>query len=106
VALHGVTGVSVSGSTVSGAVNVVSTFGGNAPGGPNSNGPSFGLVRLNPGVWFEQAAGAVQSHGGDLNALTPYGTLFASQGAPSSLQTVLTPATTSRAPSTGATWCT
>lgn len=91
VALNGTQGITVSGSTVSGAVNVVSTFTGNAPSGPSSNGPSFGLVRLNPGVSLQQAAGAVGSHHGDLNALTPYGTLFVSQGAPSSLQTTLTP---------------
>ncbi|MBV9002969.1 MAG: hypothetical protein JO304_28190, partial [Solirubrobacterales bacterium] len=48
VALHGGQGVSVSGSTVSGAVNVVSTFSGKAPTGPNSNEPSFALVRLDP----------------------------------------------------------
>ena len=91
VALSGTHGVSVSGSTVSGAVNVVSTFKGHAPSGPNSNGPTFGLVRLNPGVSLQQAVGAVQSHGGDLNALTPYGALFADAGAPGSIQTVLTP---------------
>jgi len=91
VALQGVNGVSVSGSTVSGAVNVVSTFSGKAPSGPNSNGPSFGLVRLDPGVSLQQADNAVVSHHGDLDALTPYGTLFVSQSAPSTLQTVLTP---------------
>jgi hypothetical protein len=91
VALNGTKGVSVSGSTVSGAVNVVATFSGKAPSGPNSNGPAFGLVRLDPGVSGQQAGGAVQSHHGDINALTPYGSLFVSQGAPSSLQTVLTP---------------
>ena len=91
IALTGTTGVSVSGSEVSGAVNVVSTFSGKAPSGPNSNGPTWGLIRLNPGVTALQAAGAVQSHHGDLNALTPYGSLFADDSAPGTAQTVLTP---------------
>jgi hypothetical protein len=91
IALNGVTGVSVSGSEVSGAVNVVSTFTGNAPSGPNSNGPTWGLVRLNPGVSVLQAAGAVQSAHGDINALTPYGSLFADNSAGVPTQTVLTP---------------
>jgi hypothetical protein len=91
IALTGTTGVSVSGSTVSGAVNVVSTFSGKAPGGPNSNGPTWGLVRLNPGVSMLQAVAAVQSHHGDLNALTPYGSLFADASAPGTVQTVLSP---------------
>ena len=90
IALSGTNGVSVSGSEVSGAVNVVSTFSGQAPSGPN-NGPAWGLIRLNPGVTVLQAAGAVQSHHGDLNALTPYGSLFADDAAPGAAQTVLTP---------------
>lgn len=90
VALQGTQGVSVSGSTLSGAVNVVSTFSGHVPPGPNS-APAFGLVRLDPGVSIQQAAGAVQSHHGDINALTPYGTLFVSQIAPGTVQTMLTP---------------
>ncbi len=91
IALTGTTGVSVSGSEVSGAVNVVSTFSGKAPGGPNSNGPTWGLVRLNPGATVLQAAGAVQSAHGDINALTPYGSLFADNSAGVPTQTVLTP---------------
>ena len=91
VALTGTKGISVSGSMVSGAVNVTSTFSGKAPGGPNANGPTFGLVRLNPGVTLQQADGAVQSHHGDLNALTPYGTLFVDATAPGTVQTVFTP---------------
>lgn len=91
VALTGTTGVSVSGSTVSGAVNVTSTFSGKAPSGPNANGPTLGLVRLNPGVTLQEAAGAVQSHKGDINALTPYGTLFVDANAPGTVQTTLTP---------------
>jgi hypothetical protein len=91
IALTGVTGVTVSGSEVSGAVNVVSTFTGKAPSGPNSNGPTWGLVRLNPGASIQQAAGAVQSHHGDLNALTSYGSLFADDSAPGAVQTLLTP---------------
>jgi hypothetical protein len=89
VSLSGATGVSVSGSAVSGAVNVVSTFHGKLPRG--SHGASVGIVRLNPGASLAQAGGAVQSHHGDLNALTPYGTLFVSTGAPGTVQTVLTP---------------
>jgi hypothetical protein len=91
IALTGTTGVTVSGSEVSGAVNVVSTFSGKAPSGPNSNGPTWGLVRLNPGVSVLQAAGAVQSAHGDINALTPYGSLFADNSAGVPTQTVLTP---------------
>jgi hypothetical protein len=91
IALTGTTGVSVSGSEVSGAVSVVSTFSGKAPSGPNSNGPTWGLVRLNPGVSIAQALAAVQAAHGDLNALTPYGSLLADGSAPGTEQTVLTP---------------
>ena len=91
VALTGTTGVSVSGSMVSGAVTVSTTFSGKVPSGPNSNGPGWGLVRLNPGVSMLDAVGAVQSHHGDINALTPYGSLFADGPAPDTVQTVLTP---------------
>ena len=91
VALKGITGVSVSGSEVSGAVSITATFTGKAPSGPNSNGPSFGIVRLAPGVTIQQAAGAVNASGGDLNALTPYARLFVSAAAPATVQTVLTP---------------
>lgn len=90
IALNGTHGVSVSGSMVSGAVDVVSTFTGKAPNGPG-NGPGFALVRLNPGVTLQQAVGAVQSHNGDLNALTAFGSLLADASAPGSVQTVLTP---------------
>ena len=90
VALKGVNGVTVSGTEVSGAVSVTATFAGKVPGGPN-NSPAFGLVRLNPGMTIQQAAGAVNSHGGDINALTPYGKLFVSAAAPGTVQTVLTP---------------
>jgi hypothetical protein len=91
VALKGVTGVSVSGSEVSGAVSITATFTGKAPSGPNSNTPSFGIVHLKPGVTIQQAAGAVNAAGGDLNALTAYGSLFVSASAPATVQTVLTP---------------
>jgi hypothetical protein len=83
-ALTGKTGIKVSGSTVSGAVNVTSTFSGKGQG-------EFGLVRLDPGVPFMEAFQAVQSHHGDINALTPFGALFVDAGAPSTVQTVLTP---------------
>ena len=91
VALKGITGVSVSGSEVSGAVSITATFTGKAPSGPNSNGPSFGIVRLAPGVTIQQAAGAVNASGGDLDALTPYARLFVSAAAPATVQTILTP---------------
>ncbi len=84
VALTGTKGVSVSGSAVSGAVNVVSTFSGKGQG-------NFGLVRLNPGVSLQQGFQAVQSHHGDINALDPYGALLVSATAPGTIQTVLTP---------------
>lgn len=84
IALTGTHGVAVSGSTVSGAVNIVSTYKGRGQG-------EMGIIRLNPGITIQQAAGAVQSQHGDLDALTPYGTLLVSAGAPSTVQTVLTP---------------
>ncbi len=90
VALHGTHGVSISGSTVSGAVNIVSTYSGGVPSG-SDGGPAYGLVRLDPGMSIQQAVGAVQRHNGDPNALTPYGTLLVSQAAPSTVQAVLTP---------------
>jgi hypothetical protein len=90
-ALTGTKGVSVSGSQVSGAVNVVSTFTGKGQG-------DVGLVRLNPALPPAQALAqglqAVQTHGGDLNALTPLGDAFVfDASAPSTTQTVLTPGT-------------
>jgi hypothetical protein len=80
VTIKGAKSVSVSGSTVSGAVNVV-----------GSGRGAFAIVRLDPGVAIQQAAGAVQSHHGDINALTPYGSLFVDAAAPGTVQTVLTP---------------
>jgi hypothetical protein len=88
-ALHGARGISMSGTAVSGAVTVTATFSGKLPKG--SHGAAFGLVRLNPGVTIQEAAGAVQSHHGDINALDPYGSLFADADAPGTIQTVLTP---------------
>ena len=84
VALAGNTGVSVSGSEVSGAVNVVATHAGKGQG-------AVALVRLNQGVTFQQAFHAVQSHHGNEDALTPYGAVTASANAPGTFQTVLTP---------------
>ncbi len=84
ITLTGTKGVSLSGTAVSGAVNVVSTFSGKGQG-------ELGLVRLNPGVSLPQAVGSVQSHHGDLNALTPYGSLFVDASAPGTVQTVLSP---------------
>lgn len=85
IALSGTHGVSVSGSTVSGAVSVVSTFTGKGHGGEGA------IVRLNPGVTLQQAIAAVNSHHGDPNALTPYGAIVFDASAPSTTQTVLTP---------------
>jgi hypothetical protein len=84
VAVTGKTGIAVSGSTVSGAVSITSTFSGKGQGG-------YGLVRLNQGVSFADALHAVQSHHGDPNALTPFGSLSVAADAPGTLQTVLTP---------------
>ena len=83
VAVTGKTGIAVSGSTVSGAVNVTSTFSGKGQG-------AYGLVRLNQGVSFPEALHAVQSRHGDINALTPFGTLIVDTGAPGTIQTLLT----------------
>jgi hypothetical protein len=84
VAVTGKTGVSVSGSTVSGAVSITSTFSGKGQG-------AYGLVRLHDGVTFQQAFQGVQSAHGDPNGLTPFGTLLVSADAPGTVQTVLTP---------------
>jgi hypothetical protein len=84
IATAGVHGVSVSGSAVSGAVNVVSTHTGKGQG-------EAAIVRLNPGVTLQQAIAAVQSHGGDPNALAGLGALIFDAGAPSTTQVVLTP---------------
>ena len=88
-ALTGKTGISVSGSEVSGAVNVVSTFSGKGQG-------QAALVRVNPALPPAQAVAqgfqAIQSHHGDLNALTALGdALVFDAGAPGTAQTVLTP---------------
>jgi hypothetical protein len=90
IALKGTTGVTVSGSTISGAVNILSTFSGKAPTGPNSNGPTLGLVRLRAGETIQDAFSAVGGNG-DLNKLTPYGSLMVDASAPSLVQTVLAP---------------
>ena len=84
VSLTGTKGVSVSGSMTSGAVSIVATHAGAGQG-------QFGIIRLNPGVSVQQAAGSVQSHHGDLNALDPYAALVVDSSAPSTVQTLLTP---------------
>lgn len=82
--------VSVGGSTVSGAVNVVTTVTGEKQG-------QAALVRLNPGVPFSafaQATAAVGAHHGDLNYLDPFGSLVfdaAASAGTSSAQTTLQP---------------
>lgn len=79
--------ITVSGTAVSGAVKIVSTFTGKGQG-------EYGLVRLAPGTTFAQANHAVQSHHGDTNALSSIGdVLVADAGAPSVIQTVLVPGT-------------
>ena len=88
IALNGVNGISVSGSEVTGAVTIVSTFSGKAPKGPNANTPTWGIVRLDDGVTLQQAVAAVTKAGGDLNALNGLATLFASAGAPGTVETV------------------
>jgi hypothetical protein len=95
IALTGKTGISVSKNTVpSGAVNVVTTFSG-------KGGGDFGIIRLNDGVTLQQAIHAVQSHHGDLNALTPYGALIVAAPAPGKLQTDLKPSDNYYAINTG-----
>jgi hypothetical protein len=89
VALAGKTGISVSGTEVSGAVKVVSTHTGKSQG-------AFALVRLNPNLppqtALQQGFQAVQSHHGDPNALTATGSsLIASANAPGTIETVLQP---------------
>ena len=84
VAVTGKTGIAVSGSKLSGAISITSTFAGKGPG-------AYGLVRLNQGVSFPEALHAVQSHHGDPNALTPFGSILVAADAPATVQTVLTP---------------
>jgi hypothetical protein len=88
IALAGAKGISVSGSEVSGALNIVTTFSGTVPKGSQA---SVAIARLNPGVTLQQAFQAVQSHNGDENALTPLGAVIVAANAPSTVQTVLTP---------------
>jgi hypothetical protein len=87
-ALTGTKGISVSGSEVSGAVNVVSTFSGKA--GPNGPGGSAALFRLNPGVTAQDVLSAV-GRSQDPNAVSPYGSIVFDGSAPGSAQVVLEP---------------
>lgn len=89
IALNGSKGIKIAGSTQSGAVKVVSTFKGKVP--KHSHGPNFALVRLRPGVSLAQAFQAVQRSHGNLDALTPYATLFADASAPGAIETVFQP---------------
>ncbi len=84
VVVTGKTGIAVSGSTMSGAVNVTSTFSGKGRGG-------YGLVRLDPGVSFQEAFQAVQSHHGNPDALILFASIAVRTHAPSTVQTLLTP---------------
>lgn len=73
-------------SVPAGAVNVVSTVSGEPVGSPT-------LLKLEPGVTFEQAFGAAASGHGDPNALDGLATIVANPEAPkgtSTVQTVLT----------------
>jgi hypothetical protein len=91
ITLTGTTGISVSGSTVSGAVNVFSSHTGPGQG-------SYALVRLNPNLPPAQAIaqgfGAVQAAHGNLDALTATGDalLVAANSGPT-IETNLTPGT-------------
>ena len=91
VALSGAKGISVSGSMVSGAVSVVSTFSGTLPRG-SMGGADFGLIQLRPGVTLAEAERAGQGSN-DLNALTPYASIVVNANAPGTVQTVLAPGT-------------
>lgn len=74
-------------SVPAGAVNVVSTVSGEPVASPT-------LVKLEPGVTFQQAFDAAISHGGDPNALDGLATIVANPEAlkgTSTVQTVLTP---------------
>src|ERR1700761_983619 len=79
--------ISVPSTVPAGAVNVVSTVSGEATGSPT-------LVRLDPGVTFQQAFAAAQAAGGDPNALQGLASIVfnvqANKGT-SSAQTLLTP---------------
>jgi hypothetical protein len=90
VAVRGGHGIKVTGSMVSGAVKVVSTFSGKVPKS-SQGGPAYGLVRLDPGVSVQQAFQAVHSHGGDINGLTPYGSLFVDAVPGGTIETTLKP---------------
>jgi hypothetical protein len=84
--------VTVGGSEVSGAVNVVSTVNGEASDDP-------GLVLLKPGVSIAQFANVVSHLGNNspLDAIDPYGTIVfdgqAAKGQPSSAEVDLLPGT-------------
>jgi hypothetical protein len=84
-------GVTVGGSEVSGAVDVVTTVKGKVPN------PEPALIRLDPGVPLSvvpQVKAMIQAHHGDFNYLDGYGSMVFNAGASegtSSAQTVLTP---------------
>jgi hypothetical protein len=79
--------ITATSSVPSGAINVVSTVSGEPAASPT-------LLRLEPGVTFEQAFGAAASGHGDPNALDGLATIVANPEAPkgtSTVQTVLSP---------------
>ena len=87
IALKGKSGISVSGSPAAGATRIVATHTGHGQG-------QFALVRLNPDLppakALAQGFAAVNSHHGDLNALTGAGSLLlVDAGAPGKVETVL-----------------
>ena len=89
VAVSGTKQISISGSLVSGAVNIVATHSGSGSG-------AYGLVRLNPNEPASTATAqgfeAIGSHHGDPNALTAVDDpIMVSADAPSAVQAVLTP---------------
>ena len=101
IALSGKTGISVSGSEVSGAVTVVATH-----TGAGAGGASFALARVNPNVnpavEIPQAFMAVGAQHGDEDVLTARGdAVVVSANAPGTVQTVLTPGTWVALNSTG-----
>lgn len=89
VSVSGTKQISISGSLVSGAVNIVATHTGHGSG-------SYGLVQLNPNepesTAIAQGFEAIGAHHGDPNALTAVGDpIMVSADAPSTVQAVLTP---------------
>ena len=75
--------IAAGGDEVSGGIRITSTVSGEQAGAPT-------LVRLNPGVTFEQAFGAVQAQNGSPDAIAPYGSIVFSLEAGSGTSSALT----------------